>query len=51
MNHQGRHHGLVDALDLLAALGSPVGGGARSSFAGAPSSSVKRGFKASAQTW
>jgi len=30
------------------ALGSPVGGGAKSSFAGGPSSSVKRGFNASA---
>ncbi len=33
------------------ALGSPVAGGAWSSFAGGPSSSVKTGFSASAQTW
>lgn len=36
---------------LPAALGSPVGGGARSSFAGGPSSSVSTGFSASAHTW
>src|ERR1035438_7792005 len=33
------------------ALGSPVGGGAWSSVAGGPRSSVKRGFNASAHTW
>ncbi len=32
------------------ALGSPVGSGAKSSFPGGPSSSVKMGFRASAQT-
>ena len=31
--------------------GSPVGGGAWSSLPGGPSSSVKRGFSASAHTW
>ena len=35
---------------FLAALGSPVGGGALSSRAGGPSSSVSRGLSASAQT-
>ena len=34
----------------LRADGSPVGGGAWSSLAGGPSSSVKTGFSASAQT-
>jgi hypothetical protein len=34
-----------------AALGSPVGGGARSSFAGGPRISVRTGFRASAHTW
>jgi SAM-dependent methyltransferase len=33
------------------AAGSPVGGGAWSSFPGGPSTSVKMGFNASAQTW
>jgi hypothetical protein len=36
---------------FLAALGSPVGGGAWSSLAGGPSSSMNCGFRASAQTW
>ena len=33
------------------ALGSPVGGGARSMAAGGPSSSTRMGFSASAQIW
>ena len=41
-------HGLFK---VFCALGSPVGGGARSTAAGAPRISVKIGFSASAQTW
>src|SRR5258708_5208494 len=36
---------------LRPAFGSPVAGGARSSFDGGPRISVKTGFKASAQIW
>ena len=39
------------AIYFLFALGSPVGDGAWAAAACGPSSSVKMGFSASAQTW
>ena len=46
-----RVHLLAGTWVLPAALGSPVGGGARSSFTGGPRSSSSTGFRTSAHTW